>query len=118
MVDLICLALKLQGAKVTVQFILYLNLALTDNELTTVLGFIDDILSYTSFIDLRDLQTNCNGELRDKYNNKGLQGTSCRGQLKDKKDNKIIFFINKAIAEGTQLKLRGVNSETIITNIH
>ena len=88
-----------------------------DNESTIVLSLIDDILSCTSFTDLYNLQTDHKEELKDKYNEKGLQGTSHRGELKDKEDDEIVSLINKAIAKGTQSRSKGVNSKTIMANI-
>jgi len=54
-VDLIYIALKLYNAKATIQFILYLNLAIIDNELIKALGLIDNMLAYKNFIELYDI---------------------------------------------------------------
>lgn len=71
-VDLICTVLKLYNIKATVQFILYLNLAIIDDELTRALSLIDNILAYKSFAELYNIQASYKGELKgglkDNYN--------------------------------------------------
>ena len=118
-VDLICAALKLHNAKATVQFISYSNPAIMDDESTKALGLIDDMLACESFAELRDMWTSRKGELEGglKDGQENLQGTGHKGEHWDKEQDEVVPLLNKAIAEGTRSKSRGVNNQTILANM-
>ena len=49
------MVLKLYNIKATIQFILYLNLVIIDDELTRALSLIDNMLACESFVELYNM---------------------------------------------------------------